>query len=114
MTAAAKTVIYPVDDLEETKTLFGALLGTAPTMDQPYYVGFDTPGLHIGLDPNGAAKGMTGPVAYWHVDDVAATMKALESAGAHANEAINDVGGGKLVASMKDSSGNVIGLIQDA
>jgi hypothetical protein len=33
-------------------------------------------------------------------------------AGAEAQQAIKDVGGGKLIASVKDADGNIIGLIQ--
>ena len=33
-------------------------------------------------------------------------------AGAQTQQAIKDVGGGKLVASVKDVDGNIIGLIQ--
>jgi hypothetical protein len=33
-------------------------------------------------------------------------------AGAEAHQGVRDVGGGKLLASVKDADGNVIGLIQ--
>jgi predicted enzyme related to lactoylglutathione lyase len=33
-------------------------------------------------------------------------------AGAQAQQEVKDVGGGKLIASVKDADGNVIGLIQ--
>lgn len=113
MTSGMKTVIYPVQDLNAAKAVFSELLGVAPTMDEPYYVGFDAADLHVGLDPNGHAKGMTGPIDYWHVADVAATLEALQRAGAQPHETAKDVGGGKLVASVKDADGNVVGLIQD-
>jgi len=35
------------------------------------------------------------------------------AAGAQANEDVRDVGGGKLVATVKDADGNVIGLSQN-
>ena len=35
-------------------------------------------------------------------------------AGAEAHQRVRDVGGGKLVASVKDADGNVIGLLQSA
>lgn len=62
MTAGLKTIIYPVKDLARAKALFGALLGTEPYADTAYYVGFKDSGQDVGLDPNGHAKGMTGPV----------------------------------------------------
>jgi predicted enzyme related to lactoylglutathione lyase len=55
---------------------------------------------------------MTGPVGYCHVDDIKHTLKLLLDAGAEAEQPIRDVGGGKLIASVKDADGNVIGLLQ--
>ncbi len=57
---------------------------------------------------------MTGPVGYWHVDDIKKTLEALLNAGAETQQEVKDVGGGKLIASVKDADGNVIGLIQSA
>jgi len=112
MTSGMRTVIYPVKDQAQAKTLYGRLLGVEPDMDEPYYVGFSVEGQHIGLDPHGHSKGMPGPVGCWHVDDIEASVKLLLDAGAQVQEAVSDVGGGKLVASVRDADGNVIGLIQ--
>lgn len=112
MTAGIKTVLYPVTDIAASKAVFGALLGVAPTMDQPYYVQFDLPGQEIGLDPKGRDKGMTGPVTYYHVEDIKATVKQLVDAGAQEQQAITDVGGGRLIATVTDPDGNVIGVLQ--
>ena len=60
----------------------------------------------------GHTKGMTGPVAYWHVDNVEGRLQALLDAGAEGHQGVRDVGGGKLLSSVKDTDGNVIGLIQ--
>ncbi|MET7883243.1 VOC family protein [Streptomyces avermitilis] len=113
MTAGLKTVIYPVKDLARAKALFGELLGVEPYADEPYYVGFKDAGQDIGLDPNGHAKGMTGPVPYWHVTDIRSRLSALLAAGAEPLQDVQDVGGGRLIASVKDADGNLIGLIQD-
>jgi len=110
MTAGINTIIYPVKDLARAKALFGALLGTEPYADEPYYVGYKDAGQDVGLDPNGHAKGMTGPVPYWHVADIRASYEALLEAGA---ESVHDVGGGRLIASVKDGDGNLVGLLQD-
>ena len=72
----------PVKDLAKAKARYGRLLGVKPSMDEAYYVAFDVDGQHIGLDPNGHAQGMTGPVGYWHVDDIRKSLKALLDAGA--------------------------------
>jgi predicted enzyme related to lactoylglutathione lyase len=106
------TVIYPVQDLAGAKAVFGALFGRAPDMDQSYYVQWDVDGQQFGLDPNGHAKGMTGPVGYHRVDDIAATVAALLAAGGAEREAAHDVGGGRLVATVADADGNSIGLMQ--
>jgi predicted enzyme related to lactoylglutathione lyase len=113
-TKGMKTIIYPTRDLARAKTLFSALLGVEPSMDAAYYVGFDVAGQHVGLDPHGHGKGMTGPVGYWHVDDIRRSLKALLDAGAEVQQEVKDVGGGKLIASVKDADGNVIGLVQPA
>lgn len=112
MTSGTCTVIYPVKDLAQAKKLYSTLLGVAPSNDEVYYVGFRVGNQDIGLDPHGHSKGMTGPVAYWHVEDIAASLKQLLDAGAEAQQAISDVGGGMLIASVKDADGNGIGLIQ--
>jgi predicted enzyme related to lactoylglutathione lyase len=107
-----KTVIYPVRDLARAKTLYGKLLGVAPYVDQAYYVGFRVGNQEVGLDPNGHSQGMTGSLGYWHVDDINTTLQLLLDAGAEEQQAVRDVGGGKLIASVKDPDGNVIGLLQ--
>ena len=112
MTSFIRTVIYPVKDLARAKTLYGKLLGVEPYADEAYYVGFRVGDQEIGLDPNGHSQGMTGPVGYVHVDDIEERLELLVEAGAETQQAIRDVGGGKLIASVKDADGNVTGLVQ--
>lgn len=112
MTEGMRTIIYPVKDIARAKTLYSELLGVKPDMDEAYYVAFSVGGQHIGLDPHGHSQGMTGPVGYWHVDDIRKSMKLLLDAGAQARQEVKDVGGGKLIATATDADGNVIGLIQ--
>ena len=81
--------------------------------EAPYYVGFRVGDQEIGLDPNGHKKGWTGPVAFWGVDDIKKSVQSLLDAGAQLHEAAKHVGGGKLIASVKDADGNVIGLVQE-
>jgi predicted enzyme related to lactoylglutathione lyase len=113
MTAGLKTIVYPVKDLVRAKALFSALLKAEPYADEAYYVGFKDAGQDVGLDPNGHAKGMTGPVPYWHVDDIRGTLASLLEAGAEPLQDVQDVGGGRLIASVKDADGNLVGLLQD-
>lgn len=114
MTEGIQTFIYPVKDLAKAKILYSKLLGAEPYMDEVYYVGFSVNGQDIGLDPHGHSKGMTGPAGYWHVDDIQSSVRALLDAGAEEQQEVKDVGGGKLIASVKDIDGNIIGLIQSA
>jgi predicted enzyme related to lactoylglutathione lyase len=112
-TLGIQTVLHPVSDLAKAKEVYTALLGVAPASDTPYYVGYEAAGQQIGLVPNGAAQGMTSPVAYWHVPDIEAKLAEVTAAGAVVKEAAHDVGGGRLVASVTDPDGNVLGLLQD-
>ncbi|MFG2264223.1 VOC family protein [Streptomyces sp. NPDC048720] len=113
MTAGVQTIMYPVKDLEKAKPLFAALLGVEPYADEPYYVGYKAAGQDVGLDPNGHAKGMTGPVPYWHVTDLRERLAALVAAGAELLQDAQDVGGGRLIAFVRDADGNLVGLLQD-
>lgn len=112
-TQGIKTVLHPVSDLDAAKPVYAALLGIEPQTDSPYYVGFDVEGQHIGLLPGGGPQGMTSPVAYWHVSDIEAKLAEVTAAGATVKEPVRDVGGGRLVASVTDPDGNVLGLLQD-
>lgn len=112
-TQGIKTVLHPVSDLAAAKEVYTALLGVPPQADEPYYVGFDVAGQHIGLVPGGGPQGMTSPVAYWHVPDIEAKLAELTASGATLKEPARDVGGGRLVATVTDPDGNVLGLLQD-
>ena len=104
--------IYPVTDIVQAKTLFSKHLGVQPYADQPYYVGFKLGDQEIGLDPDGHAQGMTGPVGYWEVENIKERLQVLLDAGAQVHQPVKDVGGGKLIATVKDGSGNILGLVQ--
>lgn len=112
MNQGIKTVIYPVKDIAQAKKLYSKLLGVEPYADKAYYVGFKVGDQDIGLDPNGHKQGMTGPVGYYHVNDIKKSLKLLLDAGGQVQQEVKDVGGGKLVASLKDADGNIIGLLQ--
>jgi predicted enzyme related to lactoylglutathione lyase len=112
-TQGAKTLLHPVSDVEKAKAVYAALLGTPPQTDDPYYVGFEAEGQHIGLVPGGGPQGMTSPVAYWHVPDIEAKLAEVIAAGATVKDPARDVGGGRLVATVTDPDGNVLGLLQD-
>ncbi len=110
MNKGIKTIIYPVRDLERAKKTFSKLLGLEPYTDNPYYVGYRIGDQEIGLDPNTHKHGMT---TYYTVDDIARSKQSLLDNGAQIIEDIKDVGMGRLIASLRDPEGNVIGLVQD-
>jgi hypothetical protein len=51
---------------------------------------------------------MTGPSP-----DIEAKLAEVNAAGATVKEPVRDVGGGRLVATIIDPDGNVLGLLQD-
>lgn len=102
-----KLVVFPIKDAEKAKTFFNAFLGTTPYADSAYYVGYKVGDLEIGLDPNGQEV-----VSYIDTDDIQNSIKELEAAGATVHMDPKDVGGGLLVAQVKDADGNVLGLRQ--
>ena len=61
------------------------------------------------LDPNWHKAGMA---SYYHVADIKESLASLLTAGAQVLQGVKNVGGGKLMASVKDPDGNIIGLSQ--
>jgi predicted enzyme related to lactoylglutathione lyase len=112
-TQGIKIVLHPVSDLAAARAVYTALLGVSPEADAEYYVGFEAEGQHIGLLPGGGPQGMTSPVAYWQVPDIEVKLAEVTAAGATVKEPARDVGGGRLVATVTDPDGNVLGLMQD-
>jgi len=113
-TEGIKTVLHPVSDMAKAKAVYSALLGAQPSIDEPYYVGFEAAGQQIGLVPGGGPQSPTVSVAYWHVPDIEAKLAEVTAAGATVQQPAHDVGGGRLVATVIDPDGNVLGLLQDS
>jgi predicted enzyme related to lactoylglutathione lyase len=108
-----KIVLHPVSDMDAAKSVYAALLGIQPQADSPYYVGFDIGGQHIGLVPGGGPQAMASPVSFWEVPDMDAKISEMVAAGARVKEAPHEVGGGRVVATLSDPDGNVLGLVHD-
>jgi predicted enzyme related to lactoylglutathione lyase len=105
-----KLIVYPVSDLTAAKTFYNKFLGIEPYADSPYYVGYKpTDDIEVGLDPNGQAV-----IGYIDVNDIESSLKDLVDAGATTQQEPKDVGGGLLIAQIKDADGNVLGLRQSA
>lgn len=112
MIQGIRLIVYPVTDIAAAKAQYSQLLGVEPYADTPYYVGFKAGDLEIGLDPNGHKLRESGPIGFWSVDDIKQSMQTHLAAGAQVVQDIKDVGYGKQIATVKDTDGNIIGLIQ--
>ena len=110
MNKGIKTIIYPVTNVNEAKALFRKLLEVEPYADQPYYVGFKVDDQDIGLVPKNDNTGMT---AFYHVDNIKNSLQILLDAGAEIIQDIKNVGGERLIASVKDKDSNIIGFVQN-
>ncbi len=105
-----KLLVYPVKDVEKAKAFYGKFLETEPYVASPYYVGFRVGDQEVGLDPNSKA----GPIAYTDVKDIKSTLQAMTAVGAKIVQDVKDVGEGLLIAQIKDTDGNVVGLRQQS
>jgi len=112
MSQTVNLIVFPVRDLAQAKKVFTNVTGVEPYADAPYYVGFRVGGQEIGLDPNGHKQRLTGPLPYWEVKDIKKSLQSLQEAGAQVAQGVKDVGGGKLIATVKDADNNIIGLVQ--
>lgn len=104
-------IVYPAADLNKAKRFFGELLEVEPYADAPYYVGYKAGDMEIGLDPHGGSYG-PGPIPFWTVSDIAASVKRLVGAGGTIVQDVTDVGYGLLVARIKEPNGAIVGLRQ--
>jgi predicted enzyme related to lactoylglutathione lyase len=109
MSEGIPLIVYPAKDLAAATKLYTEILGVKPYAESPYYVGFKVGEQEFGLDPNGQE---TGPISYREVEDINATLQAFVDAGAKLHRPVSDVGGGLLVAAVKDADGNAFGLRQ--
>jgi catechol 2,3-dioxygenase-like lactoylglutathione lyase family enzyme len=110
-----RTAIYHVADIEKGKQWYTRVLGFGPYFDQPFYVGFNVGGYELGLQPTEdthLAKA-DGAVAYWGVDNAETAFQRMIDLGATPHEAVQDVGEGIKVGTVKDPFGNVFGLIEN-
>jgi lactoylglutathione lyase len=108
-----RTAIYQVDDIDAAKQWYARVFETEPYFDEPFYVGFNIDGYELGLQPAEVPSGekFESVAAYWACSAVSETYSRLIESGAAPHEAPQEVGGGIIVATVKDPWGNVIGLI---
>jgi predicted enzyme related to lactoylglutathione lyase len=108
MAKSIPLIVFPVKDIAKAKAFYGAFLGTEPYIDNPYYVGYKVGDQEVGLDPNSTV----GPIVYTDVENITQSIQAMTDAGAEIIKDTTDVGGGLLVAQVKDTDGNVVGFRQ--
>jgi predicted enzyme related to lactoylglutathione lyase len=101
-------ITYPAADIAKAKQFFRELTGADPYADSPYYVGYKCGNVEIGLVPSQKAAA----IAFWTVNDIAASVKALVDAGGTVVQDPTDVANGLLVATIKEPSGTIVGLRQ--
>jgi predicted enzyme related to lactoylglutathione lyase len=109
-----RTVKYEVQNVSKAKDWYSKVFGVQPYFDEPaYYVGYNIGGYELGLvpEPEASAKRDAAGVAYWGVEDIRAAYKRLLDLGATSVSDVQDVGGGILVAELRDPFGNVLGII---
>ena len=103
-----KLIVYPAKDVNASKAMFKAFLGVELYVDSDYYIGYKADNMEVGIDPHGQAV-----ISYIDVEDIKGSIQTLLDAGAHIHQDVKDVGGGLLIAQIKDANGNVVGLRQE-
>lgn len=110
MIEGLRTVVYPVTDIAAATAWYQAVLERAPYFNEPYYVGFEVGGFELGLIPDGT-PGPDGATAYWGTADINAETDRIVGLGGTIHSPPTEVGGGIVVAAIKDPYGNQFGLI---
>ena len=119
------TINFWAADMEAAKKWYTELLGIDPYFERlgpdgkPGYMEWrlgdyqhELGIIHSNYAPKGAIAGPGGAVAYWHVDDVAATLEKVTSMGAKEYEPLTKRGeAGFITASVVDPFGNILGLM---
>ena len=105
-----KLLVYPVKDVEKAKAFYGKFLDIEPYVASAYYVGYRVGEMEVGLDPNSKV----GPIAYTDVLDIRSSLQAMTKVGAEIVQDVKEVGGGLLIAQVKDADGNVVGFRQQS
>lgn len=112
MIQGLRTVTYPAPDLAAATAWYRRVLDRAPYFEEAFYVGFEVGGFELGLVPD-AQPGTAGATAYWGTPDAHAELARLQQLGATVEMPVTDVGGGILVATVRDPYGNLFGIIEN-
>lgn len=112
------TVSFYAADLGAASAWYAELLGIDPYFNQPGYIEFRIGDYEHELGiidskyaPVGSARSVGGEITFWHVDDLAATVRKLLSMGATVYEPQTERGAGFVTASVVDPFGNILGVM---
>jgi predicted enzyme related to lactoylglutathione lyase len=117
------TISFFADDMMAAKKWYAELLGIAPYFERsmegtPAYLEFRIGDYQHELGiinrkfaPKGATSGPGGAVAFWHVDDIEATLERVKAMGAKEYEPLTPREDGFITASVVDPFGNILGLM---
>jgi len=113
-------VAQRAEDLERATAFYADLLGAAPlaSFDPPGLVFFDLAGVRLLLD-----RGAPSALIYVSVDDIEATVDRLRAAGVpvegephvifgHDDDTLGPAGTEEWMAFVRDSEGNLVGLVE--
>ena len=113
-------VAQRAEDLERATAFYTDLLGAEPTAtyDPPGLVFFDLVGVRLLLEQNAPSA-----LLYVSVDDIEATVERLRGAGvtiegephvifSHADDTLGPAGTDEWQAFVRDSEGNLVGLVE--
>jgi predicted enzyme related to lactoylglutathione lyase len=113
------TVNFFAAELDAARAWYAELLGMEPYFSVPGYIEFRIGDYEHELGiidarfapPSAGTPG--GAVAYWHVDDLTATLESLVAKGATVREEPRDRGHEFITATVVDPFGNVLGVMQN-
>ena len=114
------TISFYASDHEAAKKWYTEFLGVEPYFSRPGYIEFRLGDYQHELGiidsqfaPEPAAKGPSGAIAYWQVDNLESTFSKLISMGAKEYQPIIERGHGFVTASVIDPFGNILGIMSN-
>ena len=112
MLLGLRTTVYHVVDLDEAKAWYADVLGYGPYFDEPFYVGFNVGGYELGLLPLPPGEGARA-TTYWGVASIEEAVETLTGKGAEPVDPVVDVGDGIKLATVRDPTGNLLGVLEN-
>lgn len=111
MSATFKHVMLMVNDVTAAVKFYSEGLGLPVKKNSPAWAELDAEGTTIALHAAEGANGGSSPILSFQVDDVQASVNALESLGGTLEGRIREPSFGK-VAAMRTPDGHLVSLLQ--